>query len=81
MALYDPAGRSPEWAALVVATVCQRMFKNYDFENEESPAPMNRHGVLHGRIAKYNTGINSLKVILLVDVMAHIATCERRKAV
>lgn len=80
VALYDPAGRSPAWGALVVATVCQLMFKSYDFEKEKSPTPLNRHGVLHGRVAKYATEVNSLKTILLVDVMAHIATRVGRKA-
>jgi hypothetical protein len=78
--LYDPAGRAPEWGTMVVSTVCGSMFKSYDFDSQPAPAKINRHGVLHGRITKYHTEANSLKIILLLDVMAHIAACEQRNA-
>jgi hypothetical protein len=79
--LYESSGRASAWGTMVVATVCQLMFKSYDFEKEKAPAPLNRHGVLHGRMAaKYATEVNSLKTILLLDVLAHIANQVARKA-
>lgn len=74
IALYDPSGRVHDWVDVVIAAVEERMFKGYDFDTQQAPATVNRHGVEHGRIADYDTEVNSLQTILLLDVMAHIAT-------
>ena len=76
VALYDPQGRARDWADVVIEEVTKRMFKDYDFDTQPAPAKVNRHGVLHGRIADYASEVNSLKTLLMVDVMAHIATCQ-----
>jgi hypothetical protein len=53
--------------------VTERVFKDYDFATQRAPAKNNRHGVMHGRIAKYASEKNSLQTFLLLDVMACIA--------
>jgi hypothetical protein len=71
--LYDSKGRASDWADAVMQAVSEQMFKDYDFETQRAPAKLNRHGVLHGRIPDYGSEANSLKAILLLDVMVHIA--------
>jgi hypothetical protein len=71
--LYDTGGKARDWADAVVEAVSGRVFAFYKFSNQKPPSKLNRHGILHGRIADYASEVNSLQALLLVDVMAHIA--------
>jgi hypothetical protein len=58
------------WTQLYVDVVIDVMYGNVDFANK--PPYLNRHFILHGRAADYATDLNSLRVILLVDSVAHL---------
>ena len=77
VALYDPQRRVRDWADVVIEEVSKRMFADYDFQTQPPPAKLNRHGILHGRIVDYASEANSLKTLLMLDVMAHIAACVK----
>jgi hypothetical protein len=74
VALYDPRGRARDYGDAVITAVSQRVFKDYHFTTDPVPSSLNRHGILHGRIAEYPSEVNSLRALLLVDVMAQVAT-------
>jgi hypothetical protein len=75
VALYDPQDRVRDWADVVMDESNKRMFADYDFKTQPAPAKMNRHGILHGRHDDFDSEVNSLKALLMLDVMAHIASC------
>jgi len=58
------------WTQLYVDVVIDVIYKKVNFSNK-SPY-LNRHFVLHGRVADYATDLNSLRVILLVDSISHL---------
>ncbi len=58
------------WTQLYVDVVIDVMYGNVDFANK--PPYLSRHFILHGRVAGYATDLNSLRVILLVDSVAHL---------
>lgn len=71
--VYDAQGRARTWADAVVSVVEGHVFKSYDFTGGAPPSKLNRHGVLHGRIADYASQVNSLRAFLLVDVMVQVS--------
>jgi hypothetical protein len=70
--IYDSGERVPEFVNCVLDTVANRMFGDYDFASEAPPSRMNRHGILHGRIAEYSSEAHSLQAFLLIDILAEI---------
>jgi hypothetical protein len=58
------------WTQLYVDVVINVMYAPVDFA-KKSPY-LNRHFILHGRTSNYATDLNSLRVILLVDSVAHL---------
>jgi hypothetical protein len=58
------------WTQLYVDVVIDVMYTKVDFSKK--PPYLNRHFILHGRVADYATDLNSLRVILLVDSVTHL---------
>ena len=59
------------WAQVFADVVEHVIYKSYDFGNDRAPY-LNRHGILHGRVPDYADKLNSLRVFLLVDAIAHL---------
>jgi hypothetical protein len=67
------------WTQLYVDVVINVMYDYVDFANK--PPYLNRNFILHGRMANYATDLNSLRVILLVDSVAHLCREKQKRAI
>jgi hypothetical protein len=65
------------WTQLYVDVVIDVMYDNVDFTNK--PPYLNRHFILHGRVPDYATDLNSLRVILLADSVAHLWRAKQKQ--
>jgi hypothetical protein len=65
------------WTQLYVDVVIDVMYDNVDFTNK--PPYLNRHFILHGRMPDYATDLNSLRVILLADSVAHLWRAKQKQ--
>jgi hypothetical protein len=65
------------WTQLYVDVVVDVMYARVDFANK--PPYLNRHFILHGRVPDYATDLTSLRVILLVDSVAHLWREKQRR--
>ena len=62
------------WSETLVDLITATFYLEYDFGSaKRAPSRINRHAVMHGRVADYGTEANSLRALLLVDTFAHIA--------
>jgi hypothetical protein len=59
------------WAQEFYNAVEQVIYKFYPFGRDPAPY-LNRHGILHGRVADYATAANSIRVFLLIDAIAEL---------
>src|SRR5574337_1114052 len=71
-ALLHPEARA-DYADLLLAALSKQIYKSYTFGMVRPPSTLNRHGILHGDIAKYDTEKNALLTILLLDEMCRVA--------
>jgi hypothetical protein len=75
----DWKAQEPElWTELYVEVVIGVMYDYVDF-TKKSPY-LNRHFILHGRVPDYATDLNSLRVILLLDSIAHLWREKQKQA-
>ena len=58
---------------LLMAALRKQIYARYSFDAGRAPSALNRHGILHGEIARFGTEKNSLLTILLLDAMCRIA--------
>ena len=58
---------------LLMAALQEQIYAPYSFDAGRAPSALNRHGILHGEIARFGTEKNSLLTILLLDAMCRIA--------
>lgn len=68
------------WSECLLTVITEQVYKTCDFRSTALPTAttLNRHAVLHGRVARYASEANSLRTILLVDVFAQMATTKPR---
>lgn len=59
------------WSQVFLGVICDTFYKFYKFGEQTAPY-LNRHGILHGRTSDYATEANSLRVFLLLDVLADL---------
>ena len=59
------------WAQVFADVIEHVIYKCYDFRKDPAPY-LSRHGILHGRIPDYATGVNSIRVFLLIDAIADL---------
>jgi len=67
------------WTQLYVDVVIDVMYDRVDFANK--PPYLNRHFILHGRVPDYATDLNSLRVILLIDSVAHLWPEKQKRTI
>lgn len=65
------------WSQVFLNVICDTFYKSYTFGEQTAPY-LNRHGILHGRTSDYATEANSLRVFLLLDVLADFWHEEQR---
>ena len=65
------------WTQLYLDVVIDVMYDNVDFANK--PPYLNRHIILHGRMPDYAADLNSLRVILLADSVAHLWRAKQKQ--
>ena len=71
-ALYN-AREGELWSACFEQIVSSLIYKEYHFASAtRPPSSINRHGILHGRVVKYASELNSYRVIFLLNVMVKI---------
>lgn len=59
------------WSQVFLGVICDTFYRFYKFGKQTAPY-LNRHGILHGRTSDYATEANSLRVFLLLDVLADL---------
>jgi hypothetical protein len=65
------------WGDLMYKVVDSFIYQDFNMKTERKPKrALNRHAVLHGRVINYPTEANSLRVILLLDMLCDVA-CPR----
>jgi hypothetical protein len=62
------------WSGLVEQAITARVYQSFEPSAKRFPSVLNRHAILHGRIADYPSESNSLRVFLLLGAFVHAAT-------
>jgi hypothetical protein len=79
-ALTRASALEPEmWAEIFAHVVDQVIYKYYDFAKDPAPH-LSRNGILHGRVPDYGSKVNSVRVFLLVNVIANLWLQKQQKA-
>jgi hypothetical protein len=61
-------------SACMEQVVWAMVYKDYDFRTaKRPPSSVNRHAILHGRVVRYGTEVNSYRIILLLDIVIRIS--------
>ena len=68
------------WNQIFLNVICDTFYKSYNFGDQPAPY-LNRHGILHGRTSDYANDANSLRVFLLLDVLAHLWREQKSQSV
>lgn len=63
----------PDHADLLVTALISHIYSYYRFGTAKAPSTLNRHGILHGDIVRYDSEKNALRTILLLDVICRMA--------
>lgn len=63
----------PDYADLLETALIDYIYASYTLSTMKALPTLNRHGILHGKMVKYDTEENALRTILLLDVICRVA--------